>query len=124
MAVPPPPPPPPRPPRTPDRNDRSRQGRPTGRPDGGWPRWVAWMLLAVVLAVVVLPFLLPGDDREQIAYNAFLQHVEAGDVREVSINNDTSGIKGTLSDGTKFSTTGPALLPDEHIDLINANVPD
>src|SRR5690606_18118285 len=124
MAVPPPPPPPPRPSRTPERNDRARPGRPAGRPDGGWPRWVAWMLLAVVLAVVVLPFLLPGEDREKIAYNTFLQRVEQGDVREVSINNDTSGIKGTLDDGTKFSTTGPALIPDEHIDLINANVPD
>ncbi|HEX7094826.1 MAG TPA: ATP-dependent zinc metalloprotease FtsH, partial [Acidimicrobiales bacterium] len=88
------------------------------------PRWIVWLLLAVVLAVVVLPFLLPGDDRQDIAYNTFLERVEQGDVREVTINNDTSGIKGTLDDGTKFSTTGPADIPDTDLELIRTNVPD
>src|SRR5437870_3377842 len=94
MAVPPPPPPPPRPQGpnrqgAPDRNrmndrngDRSRPGRPTGRPEGGtgFPRWVAWFLLAVVVGVVLLSFMVPGDDRKGIAYNDFLGRVDKGEV--------------------------------------------
>jgi cell division protease FtsH len=99
-----------------------RPGRPGVRPDGGWPRWVAWMLLAVVVAVVVLPFLLPGDDRESITYNDFLAKVENREVESVTINNDTFSIKGTLENGTKFATTGPAKIPDADLETIQTNV--
>jgi cell division protease FtsH len=131
MAVPPPPPPPPRPPsanrpgssdrnRLPDRGngERPRPTRPGGRPDGGWPRWVAWLLLAVVAAVVLLPFLLPGEDRTSITYSEFLRQVTADNVTAATRNNDTFSIKGTFDDGKKFSTTGPSDIPDADIDLM------
>src|SRR5215204_166477 len=122
MAVPPPPPPPPRPPRAPERGQAPR-GR-TGRPDGGWPRWVMWLLLAVVAAVILLPFLLPGDDRESVPYNEFMVQVREGNVASIDVNNDTSGIKGTFSNGEKFSTTAPARIPDADLETIQEFVAD
>jgi cell division protease FtsH len=113
----------------PDRNnsnngERPRPGRAGGRPEGGWPRWLGWLLIAVVGAVVLLPFLLPGEDRESIPYNTFLENVAAGDVQTVTINNDTFGIKGETTDGEKFSTTGPATIPDSDLAMIQEKVPD
>jgi cell division protease FtsH len=109
----------------PDRNgERPRPGRPGAKPEGGWPRWVAWLLIAVVGAVVLLPFLLPGDDREGIPYNTFLQRVNDGQVASVTINNDNFSIKGTADDGTKFSTTGPATIPDADLAMIQDKVED
>jgi cell division protease FtsH len=106
----------------PDRNnDRARPGR-AGRPEGGFPRWVAWLLLAVVVTVVLLSFMVPGDDREGISYNEFLDDVRNQQVESVTINNDTFSIKGTLQDGTKFSTTGPAKIPDDDLATIQDNV--
>src|SRR5690606_20528465 len=74
--------------------------------------WVAWMLVAAVVAVIVLPFLLPGEDRESLSYSEFKQRVADGQVESAERNNENFTIKGTLSDGTKFTTTGPNPLPD------------
>jgi cell division protease FtsH len=73
-----------------------------------------------VLAVVVLPFMLPGEKRDKIAYNDFMTRVTNDQVASVTVNNDTAGITGVLKDGTKFSTTGPSQLTDADIETIKA----
>jgi cell division protease FtsH len=125
MAVPPPPPPPPRPPRpsrpSDPRGDRPRPGRRPGREaPAGWSRWLAWGLLVAIVAIVLLPFLTPGEDREQIAYNEFMDRVAADEVESATVNNNTANITGALRDGTRFTTTGPSVIPDADLELLKA----
>jgi cell division protease FtsH len=79
------------------------------------------MLVAAVVAVIVLPFLLPGEDRESISYTDFKQHVTDGNVATATRNNENFSIKGTLEDGTKFTTTGPNPIPDADLELFQEN---
>lgn len=118
LPPPPPPPPPGRGPRAggpgPSRPSRpTRSGRPSGSANsedqprkGGWPRWVIWVAIGVLLATVVLPQLMPRDDGDPLSYTEFIEQVSSGNVASVTINNGTATITGELTDGTKFRTIG------------------
>jgi cell division protease FtsH len=123
--LPPPPPPPPpgrgRAPGTPPKpNKPTFQGRsskgsgskgpgstPTsGETNRGWPRWIIWVLIGVLVATVIVPNLLPRNDGDAISYTEFISEVRDGTVESIEINNGTGAIKGTFSDGSSFTTTG------------------
>ncbi len=125
MAVPPPPPPPPRPSRSPERApDRSRTPARSGRGEPSWSRWGIWAIGLVIIALLVLSLLMPGNNGTALSYPDFMGKVRAGEVTKVRVNNDTSHISGELKSGEKFSTTGPADLPDADKQTIGENVKD
>jgi len=72
----------------------------------GWPKWTLPVMIAVIVAMFVLPQLWPSDDGEKLTYTEFIDRVERGDVRSVTINNSNGRITGELDDGTEFHTTG------------------
>ncbi len=76
----------------------------------------------MVMMLLFLPTLLPSDDGEKISYNEFRSQVEAGDVTEIEVNNETGKIKGELVDGTSFNTTGPLELPPDDLELFDENI--
>ncbi len=86
----------------PDKPEQPAEGQ-TRR---GWPRWILWVLLGILAATVIVPNFMGEDAGESITYTEFIESVRAGDVEAVEINNGNGEIKGTLTDGTKFSTTG------------------
>ena len=125
--LPPPPPPPPpgrgrapgsTPPRSnrPTFNGRNSSNRGSGQrpspPSGegtrrnGWPRWLLWVLIGVLVATVIIPNLLPRQSGDAISYTEFIEQVRDGNVEAIEINNGTGEISGTLNDGTAFTTTG------------------
>ncbi len=133
---PPPPPPPQRQPST-GSNNRLRPGfgrtNKTGGdksgPDGTGrkplPKWAIWMILAALAIVIVGPQLWPDKVAEKITYTEFLNNVRGGSVHEVTINNATNTISGTLDNGTKFTTTGNvAGLSDADEALLKENKVD
>jgi len=65
-----------------------------------------WVLLGILAATVIVPNFVGEDAGESITYTEFIESVRAGHVEAIEINNGTGAIKGTLTDGTKFSTTG------------------
>ncbi len=69
-------------------------------------RWLPWIAIGVFLAIFLVPSLLSGDSGDEITYTEFIALVEAGDVATVEINNGDGTIKGELSDGSKFVSTG------------------
>src|SRR5215207_7387862 len=124
--LPPPPPPPPPggrgPGGPPTPPERPRQpGRPT-RPTG-LPRWTVWILIGVVAALLFGSQLLTTDDGKSISYNEFMTAAKNGQVASARYNNDTGTISGEMTDGTKFTTTGPIPLPDADQATLQDKVP-
>ncbi|HEX9992522.1 MAG TPA: ATP-dependent zinc metalloprotease FtsH [Acidimicrobiales bacterium] len=78
------------------------------------------MLIGLLLATVLIPQLFSGGSSEDISYDAFIDRVEADDVRSIEIDNSNAHIDGVLADGTRFSTTGPldGGLPDDDVALL------
>jgi cell division protease FtsH len=65
-----------------------------------------WVLLGILAATVIVPNFLGEEAGESISYTEFIESVRAGEVEAIEINNGTGAIKGTLVDGTRFSTIG------------------
>ncbi|MEY3363084.1 MAG: ATP-dependent protease FtsH, partial [Actinomycetota bacterium] len=95
--------------------------RPSG--DGekpGMPRWAVWALIAVAVALFIGPRLMPSVERTRLSYTEFLELVERGDVRKVTINNLNNEITGTLDDAREFVTTGANNLSDADEQLLKS----
>jgi cell division protease FtsH len=129
----PPPPPPPPPGRSPGGRQQPGPQPPerggSGRPSfgAGWPRWTLPVMIAVLVAMFVLPRFWPSDDGTALTYTEFISSVRSGDVKSVTINNTNNKISGEFDDGTEFTTTGggerglseadEALLNEQGVDI-------
>jgi cell division protease FtsH len=76
------------------------------------------------MSLVVVSMFMPSNSGQAIGYPVFMDKVQAGEIAKIRVNNDTSRITGELTSGEKFSTTGPAVLPDADIDRMKAGVKD
>ena len=68
------------------------------------PRWAVWALIALAAVLIVGPRLMPRPEQARFTYTEFLELVASGEVREVTINNLSNQISGTLADGREFVT--------------------
>src|SRR3954451_20022682 len=113
----PPPPPPPPPGRSGGRgqqNDQQPPERGGRRPLGsGWPRWVIPVLFAVLMLSFALPRVWPTSNSAKQPFSEFWSKVEAGEVKSVTVNNQTNNITGELENGAKFTTTAPNNFPND-----------
>src|SRR5437764_919993 len=80
-------------------------------PDRNW-RWVIYVLVALLVAVIVLPQLVPGTKRNELSYGDFLNKV----------NNDSGKITGQLKDSSNYTVSGPRPATQEEIDALNSKV--
>ncbi|MEY2710992.1 MAG: ATP-dependent protease FtsH, partial [Actinomycetota bacterium] len=115
--------PPPRstPPRPPFKGLKPRNNNGTPQEPGQrtpMPRWAVWAIIAAVLALGVGSQMFAADTGERLSYTEFLEQVRAGKVERVTLNNATNTITGTLTDGSKFSTTGAVQLSDADEQLL------
>ncbi len=94
-------------------------------PGSSWPRPVVWVLIGVALLALVVAPTVTRTNADKIDYSTFRQKVEAGQVESVKITNESSRIKGEYKepvDGkTEFTTTAPAVIPDEDHALFRDN---
>ena len=77
-----------------------------------------WALIALAAVLIVGPRLMPTPEQTRLTYTEFLDLVEGGEVREVTINNLSNQISGTLADGRDFVTTGAISLSDADEQLL------
>jgi cell division protease FtsH len=116
LPPPPPPPPPGRSPggrqqpgqQPPERGGSGGAGGNGGKPSfgAGWPRWTLPVMVAVLVAMFVLPRFWPTEEGDQLTYTEFIQLVERGDVKSVVVNNTNNRITGELDNGDSFTATG------------------
>ncbi|MGH9118685.1 MAG: ATP-dependent zinc metalloprotease FtsH [Acidimicrobiales bacterium] len=107
-------------PQSPPPTPRDSRGGPS-RPSlqQGLPKWSLWVFLGLLIAAFLLPNAWRPSDREEIAYNAFIDQVEAENVESITWNNVTGEITGTLDDGTEFVTNGPTEPPQDDLTLLS-----
>ncbi len=74
--------------------------------DQSW-RWIWTVLIVAVLAVLVVPSLLPHSSATSINYANYLKDVKAGHVATATIDNSTGVITGKLTDGANYTSQGP-----------------
>ena len=84
------------------------------------PRWSLWVVLGVVAILAFGSRLTSSSSGTKVTYTEFLVLVDKGDVKRVSINNTSNVISGTLTNGTKFATTGAMSLSDADEQLLKA----
>ncbi|MEI6401883.1 MAG: ATP-dependent zinc metalloprotease FtsH [Actinomycetota bacterium] len=105
----PPPPPPPPPGRSPGGRQQPGQQPPEkgGKPSftAGWPKWTLPVLVAVLVAMFVLPRVFTTDQGNKYTYSEFISLVDQGKVATANQNNATHTITGELTDGTKYHTS-------------------
>jgi cell division protease FtsH len=77
------------------------------------PRWRNWLLIAgLVLTVVLFLVPLPTSGKvEQLSYSQLKSDIAAGQVKSVALGPD-GAISGTLTNGTKFTSSYPTSLQD------------
>ncbi len=75
-------------------------------PDQSW-RWIWGILILAVLAVLIVPSLLPHSSARSLTYDRFRTEFQAKQVRTATINNTTGVITGKLKTGQSYSVTGP-----------------
>ncbi|MBV9933195.1 MAG: ATP-dependent zinc metalloprotease FtsH [Actinobacteria bacterium] len=100
------------------------QGGPQGQvPDQSW-RWVILVLFGLVVAALLVPSIFKGPSRNQATYGEFFKKVQAGQVKQATVNNDTGHITGQLTDNSHFTVSGPHPLPDSDVAVLKDKVAD
>jgi cell division protease FtsH len=96
-------------PETPTPPPGSNDGRNGSRfgGDGGWPRWTMLVLIAVVVGAIGLQFIASSTPSTSISYGEFIEKLNANEVKDATFDNANGQISGTLTNDSKFSTTGP-----------------
>ena len=90
--------------RTPGPGGGNQPGQ--GGGDQSW-RWIWTILIVAVLAVLVVPNLLPRSSATSLTYSHYLSEVKSGDIQTATIDNATGVITGKLANGTQYTTQGP-----------------
>lgn len=93
------------PPPPPGSNDGRNGSRFGG--DGGWPRWTILVLIAVVVGAIGLQFIASSTPSTSISYGEFIEKLNANEVKDATFDNANGQISGTLTNDSRFSTTGP-----------------
>ena len=95
----------------------AKSGPPPDRPPSPAPppppAWRNWLLIVGLLVTVAL-FLLPvptAGKVEQLSYSQLKSDIAAGQVKSVALGSD-GAISGTLTNGTKFTSSYPTSLQD------------
>jgi len=71
------------------------------------------LLVGAMLLTMVLPKLWSDNSGTKLTFSEFITKVEAGQVKNVDLNNQSYSLSGELTDGTKFHSTAPTTFPDE-----------
>ncbi len=125
------PPPPPPPPPGRGSSGRGPNGPPGPTPQGqgrraappGLPKWSIALLVVVVVGALAATQFWPSSNASNLKYSQFLAQVDAGNVKDITIDNGSRSISGDLrapiADGTttnlKFTTTADTQLSDADV---------
>ena len=86
-------------------------------------RLITIAIVAFVLGILIIPSLFSSKTIKTVSYSMLIHDARHSEVISASINNSSGVITGQLSNGTNYTTNGPApALTDEVNTLKNNNV--
>jgi len=106
---------------SPQRPDRSSSRPPTPGGNGQTPpgndqnwRWLWTVLIVALLAVLIVPSLLPRNNATSLTYSNLLSRVNAHEVGTANIDNASGAITGKLKNGSSYTVNGPnPVIPED-----------
>jgi cell division protease FtsH len=109
--------------RDPRAGPNDRPGAPSEQ-QSSWPRSIIWIVLGVIGVAIIASALLSGGKSSEIGYDEFIQRVQAGQVKSIVVQNDSSRITGKMADDKEFHTTAPVNgLPEGDLALAREKIP-
>ncbi|MFV0526526.1 MAG: ATP-dependent zinc metalloprotease FtsH [Acidimicrobiales bacterium] len=93
--------------------------RPPNRPNGGWPRWSAWIVIGLLVTLLVVASTMNSSPANEISYSEFKTAVAANEVESITYNNLTAEISGKKTNGDLFQTTGLEPFPEADLALLD-----
>ncbi|MGH8980231.1 MAG: ATP-dependent zinc metalloprotease FtsH [Acidimicrobiales bacterium] len=89
-------------------------------PEQNW-RWIWAVLIIAVLAVLVVPSILPHSSAKSINYSQYLHDVKTKTVKTATVDNTTGVITGKFADGKTYTVTGPHPASQRTVALMRRN---
>jgi len=80
--------------------------------DQGLPRWLLWVLFAMVVGMLLSTLMLDRSSGSDVPYSEFLTNVSAGKVKSVNWSTSDGHIAGVYNSGEAFTSTGPLDPPE------------
>ena len=65
-----------------------------------------WVLIGSLIALFLVPSLMPDNNGDELTYSQFIALVQAGDVETVEVQTGSGKITGTLENGEEFVSFG------------------
>ncbi len=107
-------------PKSADKGPAKGLGSDPDQPEKPWARRALWIGLGAVLAILIATEAFSTPQGKSVTYSQFLSQVRAGNVEEVTVNNESKTISGKTKDGQSFRTTGPIELLASDRELLEA----
>lgn len=107
-------------PKSADKGPAKGLGSDPDQPEKSWARRALWIGLGAVLAILIATEAFSTPQGKSVTYSQFLSQVRAGNVEEVTVNNESKTISGKTKDGQSFRTTGPIELLASDRELLEA----
>ncbi len=93
---------------------------PNGGTDQSW-RWIWTVLIVAVLAVLIVPSLLPHSSATSLVYSQYLGKAHDNEISSATIDNSSGVITGKLSNGTSYTTQGPEPYSQTDVNTLRAD---
>ena len=84
-------------------------------------RLITIAIVAFVLGILIIPSLFSNKTVKTISYSALIHDAQHSKVISSSINNSTGVITGQLSDGTNYTSNGPAPALSDELNTLRSN---
>ena len=91
----------------------SRTPRTPGRPVLSWRNGLLAAAAVVAVVAIVVVWTKPWDQPTELRLDQFTQHLEDGDVSTAVVQNDSSTVTGTLTDGTEYTVVFPSAYGEQ-----------
>ncbi len=82
------------------------------------------LVVAVLLAVFLVPNLVKKQSAASLTYNQFLGELQDKQVKTATVDQTTGVITGTLSNGASYTANGPSPVTDSEINALKPLGPD